>query len=153
TWNTSAVMQRWTTMQDDFTYDNGGSPAITGIVDRNPRYSWAWMVQQTKVQGNPPGPPTTSAVNLYVIVYDRRVPTPGATTPLREEIPCTANFVGGSNTVNLSWSSTPPVLKRGTWILDASTSPNIHGYFYRVVNVVPTGPNSAQVEIQTPAIA
>src|SRR5262249_55891578 len=71
---------------------------------------------------------------------------------LQEEYPVTANFQAGQNTATVSWTTaTPPPLKRGTWILDADMTQNIHGIFYRVVNVIPTGPNSATIELHTNA--
>lgn len=153
------IIQRWTTLQDEFTFEVDGAPETTprfatpvgtGTVARSSRYSWAWMLQQTRASTTNPTP---SGVNLTVVVYDRRPLVPGSSTPLEEEIPCTARFNAGSNVVNLSWSGTKPQLKRGSWILDATTTPQINGYWYRVVAVTPTSSNSAEVELHMNARA
>lgn len=157
--NATAIL-RWCTLQDEFTYEVDGAPATnprfatpvgTGTVERTPRYSWAWMFQQTRATTT--GPPTPSGVNLTVVVYDRRTLVPGSATPLEEEIPCAARFNAGSNIATLSWSGTKPQLKRGTWILDATTTPQINGYWYRVVAVTPTSSNAAEVELHMNARA
>lgn len=145
------VIQRWTTLQDEFNYDTSGAPLLDGggSVQRTGLYSWAWFCQQNRASTTNPTP---SGVNLTVVVYYRRPLTPSG-SGLLEEVPCTANFNTGSNVATLSWSGTTPALKRGCWILDATTTPSIHGYFYRVVAVNPTGPNSADVELHMNARA
>lgn len=147
----ATAISRWCTLQDELTYDVDGAPKLAGTtVERIPRYSWAWMFQQTRASATNPTP---SGVNLTVVVYDRRPLVPGSTTPLEEEIPCAARFNAGSNIATLSWSGVKPQLKRGTWILDATTTPQINGYWYRVVAVTPTSANSAEVELHMNARA
>jgi hypothetical protein len=149
--NTQQIAQ-WTTLQDELVFDPSGAPLTFGtapsvFVERNPRYSWAWMCQQIKASSTNT---VTTPVNLTVVVYDRRPLVPSA-SGLQEEVVCTGNFSAGSNMARLSWSSaSPPQLKRGTWIMDAMTT---HGYWYRVVGVTPVTPNSADVELHINARA
>jgi Tfp pilus assembly protein PilV len=147
-------IQRWTTLQDELAFTTDGSAQLAGTtVERTPRYSWAWQLQQTKSSSTVNT--IANGVGLTVIVYDRRPLVPGSgTSPLQEEVPCSARFNAGSNLATLSWAGgTKPVLKRGSWILDATTTPQINGYWYRVTNVTPQGANSAQVELHQNAIA
>jgi hypothetical protein len=127
----------------------GNALIAGGAVARTPRYSWAWMCQQTKVDTI--NNPTPSGVSLTVGVYDRRPLVPGPASPLLEEAPVMFSSSAGTNLATVQWSpAATPVLKRGCWILDASPT---HGYFYRVVNVIMTGPTSAQIELHANARA
>lgn len=147
----AAQIARWTTLQDELTFDVDGAPKTIGsVVERTPRYSWAWMCQQTKSNSVNPTP---TGVNLTVIVYDRRPLVPGPSGGLQEEVACTLTNTGlPPNMVRLSWSSAaPPQLKRGTWFLDVgdrSSPPTPHGVWYRVVGVTPlSNGTSAEVEL------
>lgn len=176
-----AQIARWFTLLDDITFNEDGGPEVPsplvgrGDLKREGRFSWAFMVKlddYTKA--------TTAAgtsANLSVVVYDRR-PLLAPSTSFPGEMPGEKSFEaytdtlpGGAtvppNVIVIRWDpSIPPpngpqdapAIRKGGWIYDATieaastSTPNIHGYFYRVVGVtVPgsLGANSADLEIQT----
>ena len=148
---------RWTTFLDDMTFprddpappDGNGTPVgrpcvpTTGVVDRGPRYSWAYVCQMPKV-----GAP--SIVQLTVVVYSGRALNVAATG----ETAYSAAFNAGSNIITLSWgaSQNAPDVVYGSWIFDGTMQPDPHGYFYRVLSVTQTSSTTMDVEVQTPLI-
>lgn len=109
--------------------------------------------------------PSNHLVDLTVVVYDRRpniaLPVaPGVNIPVEEKA-FSANFgtnmvgVAAPNMVVLSWpaGTPPPVVRRGTWILDATvvtsaTVPEPHGYFYRVANITQVSTTMMELQLQ-----
>ena len=143
---------RWTTFLDDMSFprdDPSGVPAgrpcipTTGLVDRAPRYSWAYVCQMPKV-----GAP--AIVQLTVVVYSGRALTASATG----ETAYSANFSSGGTVVTLNWGATqnPPDVVYGSWIFDATMQPDPRGYFYRVLSATQTSPTTMDVEVQTPIV-
>lgn len=143
---------RWTTFLDDMTFPrddpNGvpeGRPCIpsTGLVDRAPKYSWAYVMRRPKVA-------VSSVVATTVVVYSGRA----LNAPTTGENFYSAQFTPGPNLVTLSWGAgqTAPDVVNGGWIFDGTMTPNPHGYFYRIVSITQgsNGPNSMDVEVQTP---
>jgi len=141
---------RWTTFLDDMTFprdDPGGVPEgrpcvpPLGVIDRTPRYSWAYVCRMTKA-GFP------SLVELSVVVYSGRALNTAATG----ESAYSAAFAPGGTVVQLSWGAgqNAPDVVSGGWIFDATMTPDPHGYFYRVVGVTQTSPSTMDVEVQTP---
>jgi hypothetical protein len=171
---TPAQVQRWFALQDDIGYSDNGLPDLTsGSVQREGRYSWAYMVRRTS-------PGDTSNLDLTVIVYSGRLPganagqfpygetvygDPYATAATKVYWGITADYVinnrpnTDSYTVTIDYSNTPgnkPALRRGKWIMDArmvdttTGLPAPQGYFYRVVSVNEASPTVMEVQVQQP---
>lgn len=142
--STQADINRWLSVHDDMSFDDGAPRQYSPLsIQREGRYSWAYLCRQVRASTTAPTP---YGVDLTVVVYDRR-------PPLFNEPTCTGMFTLGSNVATLSWSGTPPPVRRGTWILDATLTPEIHGYFYRVVNTKLVSSASMQVELHQNARA
>jgi hypothetical protein len=155
------ALDRWTTLTDDITFSIGKSltepadaslPALsTGAVQRENRYTWAWMARLPNV--NEP-----TQVDLQIVVYSGRSLTnlgetayPGVfwaaywdqTTSTDPAPPLgTPQLVPTSTFVDLPYQGPRPNIRNGTWILDATmcdlavpSNPKPHGYFYRVIGV------------------
>jgi hypothetical protein len=158
----SYLTSRYFTLLDDISFTSNGLPDVSsGNVQRDGRYTWCYMLQL---------PSTNTAAqdaNLTVVVYDRRtvlldsIANLATPQPPQGERSFMANFDGTTNVVKLTWDPTlqdPPAVRRGSWILDASLVPNIHGFFYRVVGtsdpVAVSGSESTmKVELQNNAQA
>jgi hypothetical protein len=158
------LTSRYFTLLDDISFASNGEPDVTSSsVERDGRYTWCYMLQM------PSASDTNYAkdANLTIVVYDRRTllldTVPNLTTPQppRGERSFEAKFDGTSNLVTLTWDPTlqdAPAVRRGSWILDASLVPSIHGYFYRVVGTsapvaVSGNKSTMQVELQDNAQA
>jgi type II secretory pathway pseudopilin PulG len=131
----------WFTLPDDIQFTTDGQPngslnsANPGEIERESAYSWAYLLRR-------PRRSIASAVDMSIVVYNRR--------PLRltqgvnpNEYAYNATFKS-ANTVTLSWAagSSPPDLRPGAWILDATIEANKdgsvkkpHGFFYRVRDI------------------
>jgi hypothetical protein len=159
---------RWSALLDDMTFISDSS--ITGgtalglpcppggTVERDDRYTWAYLLR-------PPSNKTTdfTATDISIVVYSGR-----SFAAVDQEHPYPATFDPNTNVITLSWraSDSPPTLRRGNWVLDATNVPNYsgtispttlmpHGYFYRVVRTTervdltdPVTPNKLDLEIQ-----
>lgn len=160
--NTSQLIARWTRVLDDLSFDETGQarvnpsnlvPSNLGQVQREPRYSFAFMCQQVLAyMPDPPPTPypmgtsppyhTPAKVNMTVVVYDRRPNIAIGGVPVEEKV-YQASFVAGTNLATLSWNAgaPPPRVRRGTWIFDATVLgvAEPHAYFYRVANVTDLG--------------
>jgi hypothetical protein len=130
------------------------SPAYAGIansVQRDGRYSTAVMIRRPQVS-------LDSQAEMTVIVYSgRSVTSPSAETVI------TGNFFQmnrNSTEVLVNWSQLPakPKLRKGNWILDGTMynspfqSPEVHGYFYRIIGVTDLGGTLMSLEIQQPSL-
>ena len=165
---TPAQIPRWFAGLDDMVFGTNAVPNPSGanVIQRNERYTWGFLCQETQYV------PTTSTanptINVSAVVYDRRAPTLVNTNQISgENVYQGATYTLGSNIVSLTWNQgqqpEPPDIKPGTWILDATANttntavyPFIHGYLYRVVAVSNPGAGGAgtiDYEIQTPALA
>jgi hypothetical protein len=170
---------RWCTLMDDITFSAGkspteladaGTPALsTGAVQRENRYTWAWLLRR-------PNANDPSQVDINVVVYSGRSSTtlgetayPGVffggyfdPTQTPPQVVPTKTFVDVPYL-----PGTRPNVRTGTWILDATmeystgaaNAPDPHGYFYRVVGVTelgalpsppyPAGSQGLRLEIQS----
>lgn len=149
----SYSLPRWFSNLDELNYAENGTPQLVGgNVQRETRYSWAYMCRQTRADikaeliPNPPtsslipdylnavaqaaSPPYTSTydVDLTIILYDRR-PWLSTVTGTQDfcagETTYNAVFTKGQSIATLSWAAgqTPPSIRRGTWILDVTLQP------------------------------
>lgn len=181
-----ARINRWMTIPDDMVFDDDGRvkllPAIGGAppqplqqqLQREPRYSFAFLCRQVRAQTttpppwprsggtNPPYNTTTKhMVDVTVVVYDRRPNLAVSVGPYQvpvEEKSYALTIAAGSNLAYISWpAGTPaPSVRRGTWILDATvvdTTHGPHGYFYRVANVTQLPNNILELQLQQNAKA
>lgn len=169
--NSFQSLERWCMMPDDIQFQEDATPVSNGLgantpgsLQRESRYSWAWLCRQVRPDGT--HCPTPMGVDMTVVVYDRRPITQGPAGAPMGETTYAAQFNFGSNIAYLVWppGSAPPNLRRGTWIMDATmntgsqtlgpvrppaTPPNVptlappsgggnfgkpNGYLYRVVN-------------------
>jgi hypothetical protein len=164
---------RWLTLQDDIDFEdaiagNGppGTPRLllpppyppnAKVFIRDTRYSYAFLCQRPRYAD-------ASVVDMAVVVYNKRsLGMTGALT-LPEYVYNSA-FNLANNTVTVNYAgNTPPPVRPGDWVLDASPittdgkvfNPKTnqvvtaHGYFYRVVAVNDLGGNLAEFELETP---
>lgn len=150
---------RWCSLLDDinFSIPSDGTPKNAQVqVQRDLRYSWAWLLRRPYA-----GSSGVAVVDLSVVVFQGRgLQLSTGSQPL-DETPYSAAFASAgkaANVVTLTWDPTvgqqPPRVRKGSWILDSTMNasqptPDPHGYFYRVTNVTQSGPNSVDLETQT----
>lgn len=154
--NTQTAL-RWFTFLDDIYFDRDGTVGSTGTLDRDFRYSWAFLVQRPRSND-------ASIVNLSVVVFNRRSLALSSNLDLPEQVyaktvnaATDCNFDITTNVVTITHGGAPPTLRPGDWILDGtlpSDTANVsypHGYFYRVVSVSDNAAGTAvNIEVQTP---
>jgi hypothetical protein len=151
---------RWCTLSDDITFNEDGTPSTsTGNVQRENRYSWAWLLRRPKANDS-------TVVDVTVVVYSGRSLTSlGETAYISGLNPNTGNatnfvwFDPNSKFVDITYSGTKPSIRTGSWILDATMEyynstaqlniPDPHGFFYRVVGVTDVSNNVMRLELQT----
>jgi prepilin-type N-terminal cleavage/methylation domain-containing protein len=145
----------WFSLLDDIEFDpnNPGLPGPAGgSVNRDPRYTFAYMVRRPYA-GNP------STFDVTVVAYAGR--PLNTTMGSYEEIACNqVVFTQGSTQVTVPYGGNGqqplrPPIKPGSWILDATMfdaagNSNPQGYFYRVVDVIDNS-TSLTLELQTAA--
>jgi hypothetical protein len=165
-------LDRWCTLSDDITFSAGlspqeptdaGTPSLsTGNVQRENRYTWAWLLRRPKAFD-------PNVVDVTVVVYSGRSLTSLGETPVpNPNLPLgpTNQFVAfdpGSKFVDIFYSGTKPTIRTGSWILDATMEylrpssitfnamniPDPHGFFYRVVGVTDVSSTQLRLELQT----
>jgi type II secretory pathway pseudopilin PulG len=170
--NSPALTYRWGAVLDDIAFassDNQpaasaaqfqyGTPVLAGgDVEREDRYTWAYMLRR-------PNYSVPSVVDCTIVVYSGR-----STSVLGETAYFGIDFgpmipAQPLNTVTINWggtsaNQTPPALRVGGWILDATLAdpagnPDPHGFFYRVVSITdtkvttPGAASALQLELQT----
>jgi hypothetical protein len=151
---TTALMtfQQFSSPDDITLGDNGIPPAPPGV-DRQRRYSWAYLVRRARCTD-----PTQ--LELTVVVYGGRSLQLSADLIPDGETVYQGNFVQGSTVATLTWTAgqEKPAVRAGNWILDAtmtssppSTSFIPRGYFYRVISVTDLPGNTMELGLQTPA--
>lgn len=153
---TSTAAYRWFTLLDDMNFDANGVPVRAGaFVERQSRYSWAYLVRRPlhRVQ---------SVVDMTVVVYQGRTLSLVLTetaygnraSAQTARVSPGIRFDPASKTVRVYYnrSQGKPAIKRGSWILDATmvndvihdrtgdpndrhVIPDPHGFFYRVADV------------------
>jgi len=153
-------LDRWCTLSDDITFNEDGTPSTTtGAIQRENRYTWAWLLRRPKANDS-------TVVDVTVVVYSGRSLTSLGETPFVAGInPYTGNatnfvwFDPSSKFVDIAYSGTKPSIRTGSWILDATMEyynpaaqlnvPDPHGFFYRVVGVTDVSSNVMRLELQT----
>lgn len=157
-------------LMDGFGFAENGTPSgsAPGIVDRELRYNWMWILQR-------PDNSVPNTANMTVVVFDKRA---FQYAPQKaEEV-----FSSGATPADTIWmhplfttiqipvSRGVPAVQKGGWIMDATYIPAgatapfgmRHAIFYRVVSVtdnpnntmiangVPTVVPTTDIELQTP---
>jgi hypothetical protein len=132
-------------------YSTPGYGAIANNVQRDGRYSTAWMIRRPQAS-------LDSQAELTVVVYGGR----SISSPSAETVITGTNFQMNRNSteVLVDWSQLPakPKLRKGNWILDATMynlpfqSPEPHGYFYRIIGVTDLGGTQMSLELQLPSL-
>jgi len=157
----SQWLDRWCTLSDDITFQENGTPSLsTGTVQRENRYTWAWLLRRPKANDG-------TVVDVSVVVYSGRGLTSLGETPVLYGLDPLLNptqFVKFDTTqkfVDIAWpaGSTKPSIRTGSWILDGTMEfynpvtmtnvPDPHGFFYRVVGVTDLTNNGMRLELQT----
>lgn len=163
---TTTAAFKWFSLLDDMNYDNdpvtggvpppgGTNPPATGVLQRDIRYSWAYLLQR-------PRSSDPSIVNCSVVVYNKRPLNLNNTLALSESS-YNAVFNVGKNSITIDWTNAPePNVRVGDWLLDSTyvalpaAGPTqkyatTHAYFYRIVGKSDAyGPtlNLADYEVQ-----
>jgi hypothetical protein len=161
---------RWFTLTDDLTFQKDGpftglacpNPGPSGVVQREGRYSWAYLLRR-------PRSADKSVVDLTVVVYSGRglqlnYNPSLASLSFGETAYGSVAFDTTTNIVSVYWGTgqtnpEKPAIRPGSWILDATMVKEVppksgrlqadpHGFFYRVVNVTEK-PNEVDLELQT----
>jgi hypothetical protein len=149
------LIRRFFTLQDDILFGkNGLADLSTGQVEREGGYSWAYLLRR-------PRRPSTDVVDMSIVIYNQRpLRLAGGVNPTENAY--NAVFDNTQNVITLTWNpnqgQTQPALRAGGWVLDATILPSPvpgklpqpHGFFYRVTEVVQTGPNTVQLSCATP---
>jgi type II secretory pathway pseudopilin PulG len=145
---------------DDITFKDDGTPDVIGNrMQRQGRYSWAYMYRRVRNKDN------RNQVDVSIIVYSGRsldVPTDERQFYALSQ---PNSLISGSRSVRLAYTGAKPELKRGQWVMDGTMFdkngvPFSQGRFYRVVNVEDGAPTTAadnipssstlSIEVQTP---
>ena len=137
---------KWCCLLDDMTFgaplDGTPHPSGLTLIQRNERYSWAYLLRMPSATAAPP------IVNMSVVVYNGRQ-LQGTSGGVADETAYTA-VLTAPNLISLTWAGQKPNIRKGGWVLDATvTSDPPRGYFYRVADVVETGPTTLNLETQT----
>jgi hypothetical protein len=136
---------KWSCLLDDMTFGAplDGTPHPSGLaqIQRNERYSWAYMLRMPSVTVTPP------IVDMSVVVYNgRQLQSSGGVS---DETAYSA-VLTAPNLISLTWAGQKPNIRKGGWVLDATvTSDPPRGYFYRIADVEETGPASMNLQTQT----
>ena len=114
---------------------------VAGVVERDPRYSWAYLVQR-------PRSADPSVVEMAVVVYSGRPLSLTNTLSLSETLYSGYNnalplpevaYDAASSRIRVRWeffNNVEPQVRAGNWVLDVSTVRNqTRAYFYRVAGV------------------
>jgi hypothetical protein len=139
---------RTCTLLDGLTYTADGVPNVsTGVVERDMRYNWLWVLQR------PPGG-GRNHVTLAVVVFDKRGAYASPESIIQYvDRPVNTNpvvLVPGQTGLQLPFDSG---VQKGSWVMDAtSTGALRHAYFYRVVSATetPGNPMTMDVELDKP---
>ena len=127
----------------DFQRDGTQAGAPTNPVEREGRYTWAYMLRRPRYYDS-------AVVDVAVVVYSGR----SLQLPIGEYPASAIRFDPATNIVNLPYDPTnKPPMRKGMWILDATVLngnlPEPHGYFYRVVGVTDnSSANTYTLELQ-----
>jgi type II secretory pathway pseudopilin PulG len=143
--------QYWFSLLDDLNFDTNGlpitTPGATPTVQRTGRYTWAYMLRRPSLGDE-------QVVDMTVVVYaDRSLDVASGETKFAATFAvAAAPGQPNGNTVTYT-SATPPKLRNGGWILDITTETatgQVHGRFYRVVDIADNQNGTFTLELQTP---
>jgi prepilin-type N-terminal cleavage/methylation domain-containing protein len=125
------------------------------VYDRDPRYSFAYMVRRPSIS-------QPSITEMTVVTYVGRSLAPSFGT-FEENAYSPVAFNTATTQVTVPYTQARPIkVKPGGWILDSTmldatgSQPEPHGYFYRVVDVIdnglsgPPGTGSVTLDLQGP---
>jgi hypothetical protein len=160
----NGFMHRYFYQTDDLSWgadgtlvDSNGNTAaalgthLAGTVQRDGRYSWAFLLRRPQVN-------LPLQADLTIIAYTNR----SVNTPLDEndqwiEQPYpNARFYANTNEAEIDYIVRPKI-RKNSWILDATMSyrlpngqyqPDPHGYFYRVIEVNDETPGVLRLTLQ-----
>lgn len=131
-------------LMDDMTFSPNGTPNVpTGQVERQGRYSWAFLFRRANNADR-------TAVDITTILYSGR-----SLDVASQETMYAGSGAYASKSLTLAYSSTKPAIRRGGWVLDATLGnddtgkPAPQGIFYRVVNVDDSTAGQLALELQT----
>jgi hypothetical protein len=156
----------WFMLLDELIFEAGltnklGYPKqlIAGVVERDPRYTWAYLCQRPRA-GDP------SVVDMAVVVFNGRPLSLTGSLEIPETLYAGFNlpntkpeveFYKAANTIRVHWEllgNVEPAVRAGDWVLDASTvDGQIRAYFYRVAGTteaVELGARCLDIELQQP---
>ncbi len=148
----------WYSLQDDYQYDANGSTSLPTGVERESRYTYAYVFRLPNVR-------EPAVVDVSVIVYQGRnlqVPNIGENAYSVVTVTGTRSFV-------IQYAGTKPNIKKGGWVLDTTSfnlnDPNqlplaqkygpVPGTFYRVTDatdLVINGTPCIEIETQMPLV-
>jgi hypothetical protein len=157
----AGLMHRYFYQTDDLSWgadgtlvDSNGNTAaalgthLAGTVQRDGRYSWAFLLRRPKVN-------LPLQAELTIVAYTNR----SVNTPLDEndqwiEQPYpNARFYPNTNEAEIVYTGARPKIRKNSWILDATmvnnfNRPEPHGYFYRVIEVNDETPGVLSLTLQ-----
>jgi type II secretory pathway pseudopilin PulG len=149
----SSYALRWFTLLDDIIFDTEGKARDTGTgtIERDIRYSWAYLLRRPRTSNY-------SVVDMTVVVFNRRTLALSSNLDLSESLyqGTEVTFDPARNTITLDPSATSvlPTARPGDWLLDATYIPNIgnsygtvNGYFYRIVGMTETSTTGMEYEV------
>jgi hypothetical protein len=131
---TQPTINRQFMLLDDITTNQNGLARIDGaFIERNGKYSWAYMV---RLLNNDP-----RVLEYEIVVYHGRPLSASSSLSAVAEQSFAGVINAGSNTVTIAGAAK---VKRGGWIMDGT-----NGYFYRVKSVTNSG-GSVGVVVENP---
>jgi hypothetical protein len=154
-WNTTQRIFKQFSLLDDITFKDDGTPDLIGQqMQRQGRYSWAYMYRRVRNKDN------RNQVDVSIVVYSGR----SLDVPTDEQqyyvVSQPNSLISGSRSVRLAYNGTTvpkPEIRRGYWVLDSTMFdrngvPFSQGRFYRVVNVEAGTPTTAADNLPTAII-
>jgi prepilin-type N-terminal cleavage/methylation domain-containing protein len=157
---TPQLTDAWFSFLDDLSFDTNGEPTNFtvpgGPLQRQGTYTWAYCYQRTFTS-------MPSTQQMTVIVYSGRpVQSPQSEPTMAVVAAAPVKSTGLLLSGNAAQTVGPPPLRKGNWLMDLSLTTNatnnpptgsINGQFYRVMEAVPQGGNTVQVEVYPPLVA
>jgi hypothetical protein len=145
---------RWFSLADDLTFAQNGTVSVSSsnLLEREDRYTWAYMMHLVDASKVQTGTWLPSYVNCTIVVYSGR-----PQSVVNENVYQNVSLAANSNTIQLNYGGSRPSIRAGGWVLDATVvdatgAVDPHGDFYRVVSVTddPVSANTVNLELQTP---
>ncbi|MFL5241416.1 MAG: prepilin-type N-terminal cleavage/methylation domain-containing protein [Gemmataceae bacterium] len=147
---TGPLARYWFSLPDDLTFSNDGpyaglandpnkSPALQPT--RDGTYTASYMLRRPRFQ-------IPSVIDTAVVVYKNRPGSGGG------EDAFYVTFDVNNPEVSITYTGAGPSIRKGSWVFDATVlntqnnQPELHGYFYRVVNVTDNNSGTMVIELQ-----